>query len=59
MLDAVVWMDPDWRDHFREVADAAAFYRQYSRREWDEAVAEFIGERPVGPESAVTEESGA
>ena len=36
----VEWLDPDWRDHFREVSDAAEFYRTYSRTEWDAAVKE-------------------
>lgn len=57
--EIVEWLDPDWRDHFPGTAEAAEFYCRYSRAEWDAAVAEIIGERPIHPESAVTPESGA
>lgn len=39
-FEVVQWMDPDWRDHFRDAASAAEFYRTYSRTEWDAAVKE-------------------
>lgn len=57
--DIVEFMDPDWRDHFRCIDEAAEFYRRYSRTEWDAAVAEIAGYGPMHPESAVTTESGA
>jgi hypothetical protein len=42
-LDLVNLMDPDWRDHFREVGEAAEFYRTYAPTEWAEAVKECNG----------------
>jgi len=39
--EVVEYMDPDWRDHFRDVDDAAEFYREYSPDEWRAAVKEF------------------
>lgn len=38
--EIVAHLDPDWRDHFRDVNDAAEFYRTYSPEEWSAAVKE-------------------
>lgn len=38
--EVVEHIDPDWRDHFLDVDDAAEFYRWYSPDEWRQAVKE-------------------
>lgn len=59
-IEAVVlWLDPDWRDHFASIEDAAERYQRWSPNEWADAVAEVMGEDRSHPEAAVTTESGA
>lgn len=43
-LDVVEYLDPEWRDHFREVADAYEFYQTHSFREFRTAYYEVTGE---------------
>lgn len=38
--DIVEWLDPDWRDHFTDTDQAAAFYRQYAPEQWAQAIKE-------------------
>jgi len=40
-VQAVVeWLDPDWRDHFGDIEQAAAHYQRWSPEEWAAAVKE-------------------
>lgn len=40
-LQAIVeWLDPDWRDHFRDIEGAAEHYQQWAPAEWARAVKE-------------------
>jgi hypothetical protein len=55
----VLWLDPDYGDHFRSIEDAAEHYQRWAPVEWKDAVAEVMGEDRSHPEAAVTVESGA
>lgn len=55
----VIWLDPDYRDHFASIGDAAEHYQRWAPIEWEDAVAEVMGEDRSHPEAAVTKESGA
>ncbi|MDB6103329.1 MAG: hypothetical protein JWO52_3328 [Gammaproteobacteria bacterium] len=39
-LEILEWLDPDWRDHFRDVEHGADHYRQYAAQEWAAAIKE-------------------
>lgn len=41
----VEYLDPDWRDHFREVDDAWEHYQRYSHREFCRAYYEVTGDK--------------
>jgi len=55
----VLWLDPDYGDHFRSIEDAAEHYQHWAPIEWEDAVAEVMGEDRSHPEAALTVESGA
>lgn len=38
--EIVEWLDPDWRDHFRDIDHAAEHYQRYALGEWLGAVRE-------------------
>ena len=38
--EIVDWLDPDWRDHFRNVEDAAEYYQREAPAEWATAISE-------------------
>ena len=40
----VEYLDPDWRDHFREVDEAYEFYQLNSKREFRTAYYEVTGD---------------
>lgn len=40
-IEAIVeWLDPDWRDHFIDLDQAAEHYQHYAPSEWADAVKE-------------------
>lgn len=39
-LEVLEWVDPDWRDHFTEVDQAADHYKRWAAEEWRKAVEE-------------------
>ena len=42
--DIVEYMDPDWRDHFRDVEDAYEHYYRFSHNEFCRAYREVTGD---------------
>mgnify|MGYP001617753511 CR=1 FL=1 len=56
--EVVELLDPDWRDHFPGIAEAAEHYQRYAAAEWAAAYDE-VADSNAQTESAVTQESGA